>query len=295
MSALCIGAVAFVIWSRYRTDRTDAQLATRLPAANAVRFYLNVQALRAAGLLEVLAGSRAAEETDYRRFVDSTGFDYREDLDAILVGYRRDRWYFLLRGRFDWDQLQRFAAAEGGRCANAFCQVPSKRPDRYVSFYALQQDVLALAIGDNPNGAYVMSSRYDSSTPGDVMRHPMWIRIAPDAIDESGTLPEGSRALVTALKMTQEVTLALKASLGGFELELNAPCEGEERAGEVLQLLRERTAMLKAFLSRDKVEPDPASLAAVLAGGRFEREGAAVKGAWPLTRAFLEAVAQGSM
>ena len=59
-----------------------------LPADRATLVYIDTDALRKSGLLDLLAGSKAAEEADYRKFVEQTGFDYRTDLDAS----RRHSW-----------------------------------------------------------------------------------------------------------------------------------------------------------------------------------------------------------
>jgi hypothetical protein len=295
MVALSLAFLALLEWRRQRADSIDTALVTRLPLRDTVQFYMDVQALRQSGLLELVAGSRAAEETDYRRFVETSGFDYREDLDAIFVSYRQGRWYCLLRGRFDWQQLRRYAAEAGGACVNGYCQVRASQPNRYVSFYALQNNVLALGISNNPNAAYAMANRYSDRPPEDEMRHPVWVRVASTAVNDSDSLPAGARPLVSALRRTERATLSLGPAGDGFEVLLRARCPTDADAEQVRTLLAGMTDMLRKFLQRGNVSGNPRDLSGVLAGGAFRREGTTVHGRWPVQRVFLEALAEGTL
>ena len=49
-------------------------------------------------LLDLIAGSRAAEEFEYKTFVTQSGFNYREHLDTVLASFQRDQAYLLLGG-----------------------------------------------------------------------------------------------------------------------------------------------------------------------------------------------------
>ncbi len=44
--------------------------------------------LRSAGILDLLAGSKSAEDPDYKKFVDESGFDYCTALDRLAIGFR---------------------------------------------------------------------------------------------------------------------------------------------------------------------------------------------------------------
>src|ERR1700733_15338368 len=77
---LCAAAVGLLEWRRLQ--RYDAsRLMQSLPVEGAVKMFINIEQLRDSGLLDVLAGSKTAEEPDYRHFADEIGFDYRTDLD----------------------------------------------------------------------------------------------------------------------------------------------------------------------------------------------------------------------
>ena len=64
----------------------------------------------------MLAGSQGAEEADYKKFVEQTGFDYRTDLDAVAAGFRDGDEYFAVQGRFKWNQLAGYAQSHQGKC-----------------------------------------------------------------------------------------------------------------------------------------------------------------------------------
>jgi hypothetical protein len=289
MILLCAGLLAFLYWRRQQVHGGAAALISRLPSGNGVQLFIDVQALRQARLLELLAGSRTAEETSYRQFVDITGFDYREDLDTIIASYQRGDWFFLLRGRFQWDQIHEYTIAEGGSCANLRCSVASGQPRRFTSFYALLPNVLALAISDRPGAVSALSPRPQAAPADEELLHPVWIRIDTQAVQSADPLPAGTRPLVTAIQRTQQVTLSLDAAGEGFVAMLRAQyaSEADAEAGRIH--LEEMTRTLRSFLARANQQPDPRELAGVLAGGRFERKAQTVFGAWTIQREFLEA------
>ena len=292
---VCGGLLFFLHWTRQRADSSNAALVARLPTEDSVQVFIDVQALRQAGLLELLAGSRAVEETDYRRFVNSTGFDYREDLDALLVSKRPGDLYCLLRGRFNWDQLKDYTTSVGGTCRNAFCFVQSDRPGHFVSFYALLPNVLALAIAPSPQAAYALADRYGPEPAAEEIRYPVWVKVATSFFKAEQELPAGTRVLANAVKKAERVTLALDASGNAYEATLRAQCKTVEEAEEITKHLQEMTGMLRKFFARDKQTPNPRDLSGVLTAGDFRRENTTVLGRWPIQRVFLESLAQGSL
>ena len=100
-------AVLGVIWYRGRPISTAAML-KRLPSTDALILAVDFDALRNAGILQLLDGSKAGEDPDYRRFVHDINFDYRRDLDAAYVAFGPDGTYMLVRGRFDWKSLHAY-------------------------------------------------------------------------------------------------------------------------------------------------------------------------------------------
>jgi hypothetical protein len=285
--------VVLLQWRRHRADNSYGALMARLPADDAVRVFIDVQALRQAGLLDLLAGSRTAEETDYRNFVESTQFDYREDLDAIFASFKSGDLHCLMRGRFEWDQLRRHAVKAKGTCQNGFCRVPADQPDRHVSFYALLPDVLALSISKHPNAAYSMAGRQAVPPTEEDLRHPVWITADASVFSSKRNMPDGTRIFATAMEKAQTVTITLDAANEGYEATLRAHCKSAEEAEQIAKHLEEMTKLLRSFFVRDKQTPNPADLSGVLTAGTFRRENTTVHGRWPIQRVFLQTLAEG--
>src|SRR6266849_5717915 len=149
---ICAAAVGVSHWRSVSRPFNAVALVECLPPDQATHLYIDVGALRRSGLLDLLAGSKAAEEPDYRRFVEQTGFDYRTDLDAIAAAFFRGNVYLTLRGRFQWKPLSDYARAQGGQCRNTICTLPASRPDRNISFYPLKADVLAFSVSAEERG-----------------------------------------------------------------------------------------------------------------------------------------------
>jgi hypothetical protein len=54
------------------------------------------------------------------------------------------------------------------------------------------------------------------------------------------------------------------------------------------------TAALRQVLSKANRKPDPADLSGVLVAGTFHRSERQVYGAWPIPKAFVDAIAEGA-
>ena len=113
--ALCVASVGVVRWWRVSAPYDAAHLVALLPSEKATVVYIDTGLLRQSGLLDLVAGSKAIEEPDYRKFVDQTGFDYRRDLDAVAAAFVDNHVYITLRGRFQWKQLNGYATIYAGK------------------------------------------------------------------------------------------------------------------------------------------------------------------------------------
>ena len=111
--AVCaLAAGGGVYWfHRAHSVARPSDLVVLLPTSNASVVYIDVDALRRSGILDLVAGSKAVEDADYQQFVNETKFDYRQDLDAIAAAFKDGKVYFALRGRFHWKNLKDYAAA----------------------------------------------------------------------------------------------------------------------------------------------------------------------------------------
>src|SRR4029077_16386285 len=141
--AICAVAVA-IYFIRARSAANSAVLVSFVPTANGTVVYIDVAAIRRAGILNMIAGTKAAEEFEYRQFVDQTKFDYRQDLDAVAAVFKDGQVFLALRGRFHWNNMTGYAIHQGGSCHNNYCVTPGSQPNRRISFYPVKPDLLGL-------------------------------------------------------------------------------------------------------------------------------------------------------
>lgn len=258
-----------------------------LPPGDAPVLYVDVGLLRQTGILEQLAGKPGAEEADYRQFVEASGFDYRRDLDAALVGWKHGTAFFVLRGRFDQERLENYVRNNGGLCARSFCSLPGSVPERRISFQPLGRRVMALSAGADAMGAATIRER--ASQPAfDPPSGPLWISLPASSFQANPDLPLGLNILFESLEGAQRAVLTLEVHADGFALVLKAPCESSAKAKAIADRLTSATAGLKELIARSGRAPESSSPVAALSGGTFRAEQATVQGSWPLSRAFFE-------
>lgn len=299
---VCIAIIAALEWRQSNKIYDPATLLQCLPQDRSVHLYLDVDALRAGGLLDLLAGSKASEEADYRRFVDATGFDYRVDLDAVAAAFNSGNTYFAIRGHFEWDRLAAYALAQGGRCRNAICVMPAAEPQRFISFYLLKPDVLALAVSSDEGGIYMVSpSKW--AQPPQVPAAALWLSTPAFVYADPDKLPEGTHAFLSPLAQARNTTFSLgPAKPGqvampgidqGYVLRMEAKCANGQDAAQLAHQLGAATDLLRKMLSRDKLAPKPGDLAGVLAGGQFDVEQERVVATWPIDGRFVQSLLSG--
>ncbi|MGH9674383.1 MAG: hypothetical protein ACRD44_14480 [Bryobacteraceae bacterium] len=290
---LCLATLAIVSQIRSGRRSTPAQLVRYLPdRPDGFVLFLDVDALRRGGVLDLLAGSRAVEEENYTAFVQETGFDYRLDLDLVVALLQSNSVHILLRGRFDWTRLTGYARKSRGTCWNGFCSMPANDAKRTISFFALRNDVLALAVGGGKYEAQALAEpvRPESDLSGD----PVWLKV-PTAALTSGSLPAGTRTFATAVRAAREIQLSLGVDRGRFRLSLDVDCEQPDDATRIAAELESATETLRRFIAREGKSPNPHDLSGVLTAGTFLRNGNRVQGQWPIAREFLRAIATGTL
>jgi hypothetical protein len=271
VAALILGATS---WYFIRPV-TAAELLTALPPGEAPTVYVNVKALRAAGLIEKIAGPDTLEDPEYKRFVAATGFDYRQDLDAVVIASRPGDTMMVVAGTFDLDRLATYAKANGGRCAGELCSVQGSTPQRQISWTKVRQRVLGLAVSPDPMAATLLAgsgTKQDFPVPGG----PAWVHIPGPALRPGSNLPPGVSALLSALEGARYAQLSATAT----EITLTAPCPSEAQAGALAARLTETTKTLRSLLAREKTQAG--MLADALAGGEFRAEEKTLRGRWPL-------------
>ncbi len=288
---LCAAAVGVSHWRRTRPF-TAVALVECLPPDQATHLYIDVQALRSSGLLELLAGSKAAEEADYRKFVDQSGFDYRTDLDAVAAAFFHGNVYFTLRGRFEWKRLSEYARLEGGSCRNTICTMPASKADRHISFYPLKSDVLALAVSNDERGVSMIGPNQWRNPPH-LPAEPVWISAPSFAFSDLNDMPAGTHSFLSPLAQAQEVVFAVGPQGQRLQIRLEVACATPEAAAALANQLTSTTDLLKKMIEREHGTPNTRDLSGVLVAGNFQQQDKRVVGTWPLERGFVEALAAG--
>lgn len=293
--ALLVGAaLGIFLWRR--SQRYDAaRLMQCLPPDRAVKVYLNVSQLHAGGLLDMLAGSPVAEEADYRKFVEETGFDYRKDVNAVAAAFLRSDVYLAIEGRFDWNRLSKYAQAQKGRCEDKTCTMPASQADRHISFYPIASDVLAWAISSEERGVRMVApgqSRISAAPEA-----PVWISAPGFAFSDLKVVPPGVRSFLSPLAEAQqaEFTARTTGADKGYEIRLDAQCASPEIAAKLATRFSSTTDLLKAMIERQKMKPNPADLSGLLVAGKFEAASSHLQGRWPVDQKLVEALVSGKV
>lgn len=296
-TALALLLAAAIVAAAYywRASRTlnNQQLIQSLPQARATHVFIDVDGLRKSGLLDLIAGSKSAEDPDYKTFVDQTGLDYRSDLDAVAAAFSEGNTYLALRGRFKWKKLAAYAQSHGGKCAPATCSLPASRSGYFISFLLLRPSVLALSVATDEHGVAMIGPQ-DWRKPPHLPSEPVWISV-PSFVLTDANLAPGTHAFLEPLSQAQDVTFAVGAAPNGFQVRLEAVCATPEIAELLTRRLSATTDMLKKMLEREHMTPSTNDVSSVLTAGTFSQQNDHVTGTWPIARAFVESLASGKV
>jgi hypothetical protein len=303
---LCLASVGVLEWRR--SQRYDAsRLMQSLPVSGAVKVYINLEQLRDSGLLEELAGPKAVEDPDYRRFADEIGFDYRTDLDGVAAAFAHGDFYLAARGHFDWKRLSEYARSQQGKCVNGICTMSGGQPDRMISFYPLTNDVLALAVSENPQGVDMISPPKGKS--GIVVPPAAFWISAPGAdFKDLKNLPSGTQSFLGPLSESREATFSIQTAASGssgsapptgssdaFQIRMDVACVSPEAAAALTHVLSSTTDVLRSLIVKEGTAPQRSDLTAVLLSGRFETHDSNVTGFWPIDRHVIQSLVSGQL
>jgi len=274
---------------RTRGGSNPSDLVAYLPTDNATVVYIDAGALRRSGILNMIAGSKAAEELEYQQFVDQTMFDYRQDLDAVAVAFKNGQMFLAARGNFHWKNLMDYAARQGGSCHNSFCTAPSSRPSRRISFYPLKNNLMALAISSDDFGAYSIE-RQPVKLAVDAPNQPLWMLVPAVALKDTNALPAGTKPYASALQNAEQILFTVGPDSDHLQLSLQVTCRDATSASKLLVDLQNTTTTLRNWIAREHQQANPADLSGVLVSGTFRRDDRKVFGQWPIPRAFVDSL-----
>ena len=288
---LSVALVAVVELVHMGRNSSPASWARRFPPGDATTVYLDVAAIRAAGLMDVLQGVDVPEEGDYRSFVQATGFDYARDLDGVMASFRDTATYLLLQGHFDWGRLIDYVNQQDGNCYNGLCRMAGSTPERQISFMAITPRVMAMAVSADMTAVWALQSERDTDPA--IPEAPVWLSLSGSRLERSSWLPAGTHSFVSAVSDSDRGTRSLAPSNAEFEARLDVSCESREKAQQLADRLKSVTELLASLIRRERQQPNPNDLSGVLTAGTFECDGARMRGRWPVRRAFLEGILLG--
>lgn len=291
LAALALIGAAVGIFILRPAPLTAAAMMAYFPEREATIVFLDVAAIRNSGLLERIAGSTVGEEAEYKTFVAQTGFDYKRDLDRVMLNSAGGVHYFLLQGRFDWNKLRSYAQQQGGKCAGEECSLPASAPERVISFRSLRRGVLAMATARDESGSRAVDHRRVPPPPFAIPAEPVWVHVPAQAIQPGAqTLPSGTRLFAKALEPAERVIFALGPAQANFQLSMDVACRTPEQAAVLRAQLESLTRLLQGFIRREGKKPNAQDLSGVLTTGSFTRQERHVVGKWTIERAFFESL-----
>jgi hypothetical protein len=291
--AICAGVIAGMYFYRSSGGDSPAELASYLPLGDGTLIYIDVNALRRSGILDLIAGKKAAADLEYQSFVDETKFDYRDNLDAVAALFKKDQVFMTVRGRFDWKSLMAYASRHGGSCNNGLCTAPGSKPERKVSFYPIRSDLMGLAVGSDAWGA-TQIARKKGRLPVVAPPQPVWAVLNGPMLKNFTALPSGTGPFTAALENADQMVFTVGEQGIHLELGVKVTCQTTDKASLLMNELQMNTDRLRRKLADEHKEANPDDLSGILSEGAFRRDERQVFGVWPVRRAFVEAVAGGS-
>ena len=278
--------IAGVDWYRSQPF-TTTRLLQRLPADNALILSVDFRALRRAGILQMLDGSQAGQDPEYKTFVRKTNLNYQRDLDRALVAFAPTGKFLLIEGRFDWPRLRAYVVEQGGRCERDLCRMQGTLPERQISFFPLRPGLMALAVSPDASAALRLATPAPG-TPAVPSASPVWVSVPVAMLRSGDNLPAGTRMFAHSLSEAESVTLAFTPEGRRMAAKLDVLCRDEIDAADAALELTRVTGVLRQMIARENQNPNPADLSGVLAGGRFSSGGKRVYGYWPIEPSFVE-------
>ncbi len=283
IAVVCLAA-AGAFW---RSRESAAFFATpallgRFPVEDATVVRLDFESLRQAGLL---GESKAPLESEYKEFLDGTGFNYRKDLDLVVATISASGTFFIAKGRFDWDKLQSYAVRHGGSCFESLCRAQGSLPERKISFVRLRADAIALAVSTDELAATRLANQGPPVT-AQLPEGPAWLSVPGIWLRRGGFVPPGLKLALSGLVNADRMVVRLVPSADGAGIvgQMDATCRSAQDARVLASQLRVAATTLGSNTD---------DLAKALAGGKFEATGAVVTGKWALDRGIIDTLTTG--
>jgi hypothetical protein len=234
--------------------------------------YLDLAELRKEPLIEHLAELAApvTVDRDYAEFVTATGFDYRRDLDQVVIAASTGHTLAVADGRFDQQKIEQYALRSGRLEHDGdrpFYVMKSATPGKNISLTFLGTHRIAIA-----EGVDIPEHMISPSVPLDPAMRQRLSRVAGAPAFAGFRIPD---AVTHARAAAPDVTLLALESLRGIDLavkpdgnQMLISAEGECENSSQAQQLAEALDLLRSTL--------PAGLADPKIRGRISAENAAL-------------------
>lgn len=288
IALFCLGSVGGVVWYRSRS-LTPAATLRRMPVDDTLVLWVDFSALRASGLMQLFEGARAGQDPEYQTFVRQTRFDYMHDLDSAMIAFAPTGNYFLVKGRFDWKSIRNYVEQVEGNCVNSLCRVNGSGPDRRISFFPVQRDLMAMAASPDDYAALRLRTPRPGPDPP-VPNAPVWLAFPGSLLKSDKNLPDGARPFARSMTNALSVTISFVPDGSHLAAHLDVQSKNDTDAAAVASQLTEATRLFQSKLAQQSPQPNPADLSGVLAAGVFHAEGTHVTGVWPISRAFIQSL-----
>ena len=285
MVAVCAAALAAVVLYRGIPMKPGAML-RRLPTKDSLLVAIDFAGLRKVGILQMLDGTPMSRDAEYEKFVEETQFNYTQDLDYVMASFGPTGKYILARGRFDWKSIRAYAQSQGGICYNTLCRMAGSTPERHISFYSVQQNLMALAVSQEDDAALRMQEEIPTDLPEPDAA--LWLYLPPAVLRSPEQLPEGTVLFAKSLDQAKSVTLGFAPEGDHISAKLNVLCKNDNDALVTATELSKVTEVLKSVIAHGGQRPNPRDWSGVLVAGSFQNQGPRVFGYWPIQRGFVE-------
>ncbi len=284
---ICIGVVGAFRWYHNSKSYDAKGLFALLPTDRATLFYADTELLRRSKVLDLVAGSKTAEEPEYQKFIEQTGFDYKTDLDAVAAAFRGHDSYFALKGKFEWKRLEQYARAQGGNCQYTICSMPGSTPERNISFYPVSRTVLALAVSRDQRAVNAISEDNPSKAI-QMPAEPVWIAAPTENLKESQAIPAALKELLSPIARAESLIVALGPKGEQFQLRVEVSCRTKDVAESMSKDLSSALRLLQQLSQQSGDEKNESGLGPALLSGTFQQNDTQVTGTWPIQRRFME-------
>lgn len=285
-----IAATGLLFFLRWQRTPSLAGLYARIPQDGRVITYIDVRALRTGGILDLLAGGKGPEEPDYQQFVADTGFNYKRDLDQLLIASIKGETHAWLNGRFDYPRLEAYARKQGGSCTGGICRLNGSTPGRYLSFSRYRAHTLAFASSADPEAVKRLLAEPSALPQPSLPSQPVWFVLPTAVLKDESLLPTGTHTFATALADAERVTLAIGPQDQRLEAFLDVSYQNPGQARQAMRELQAATTLLQRMIAREHKQPNVRDLSGILTKGEFHADGARLTGKWPIERVFLESL-----